>query len=70
MVLLQFSWRRGAEDSRIQGFKDLFSNSFILAIRILSFSSILAGMLATALIGGNIKQNLFFFEEYVWYSYS
>jgi hypothetical protein len=55
---------------RFQGFKGLFSNSFILAIRILSFFSILAGMLATALVGGNIKQNLFFFEEYACNSFS
>jgi len=29
MVLLQFSWRRGAKDSRGPGFKGLFFNIFI-----------------------------------------
>jgi len=33
MVLLQFSWRRGAKDSRGQGFKGLFSKDFISAVR-------------------------------------
>jgi hypothetical protein len=61
---------RGFKDSRVQGFKGLFSDSLILTICILSSSSILAEMLATAFIGGNTKQNLFFFEEYVWYSSS
>jgi hypothetical protein len=55
--------RGGSPVSRIQGFKVLFSNSFTLAIPILSFSSILAGMLASAPIGGYIKQNLFFFVD-------
>jgi hypothetical protein len=51
-VFLQLSWRKGAEDSRILGFKGLFSKSFILAIRILSFCS----MIGTPLTGGNINR--------------
>ena len=36
MVLLQFSWRRGAKDSRGLGFKGLFSKEFTIAFNILS----------------------------------
>ena len=39
MVLLQFSWRRGAKGSRDQGFKGLFSKDFISAFNILSISA-------------------------------
>ena len=37
-ILLQFSWRRGAKDSRSQGFKVLFSKGFIIAFNIISIS--------------------------------
>jgi hypothetical protein len=37
-ILLQFSWRRGAKDSRSQGVKGLFSEGFIIAFNILSIS--------------------------------
>ena len=36
LVLLQFSWRRGSKDSRVQGFKCLFAKDFINAFTILS----------------------------------
>jgi len=39
-ILLQFSWRRGAKDSRGQGFKGLFSKGFISSFNILSISVI------------------------------
>jgi len=39
MVLLQFSWRRGSKDSRIQGVKGLFSKDFISPFNILSISA-------------------------------
>jgi hypothetical protein len=35
-VFLQFGWRKGSKDSRIQGFKGLFSKDFISAFNILS----------------------------------
>jgi hypothetical protein len=38
-VYYQFSWRRGFEDSRGQGFKGLFSKDFISAFNILSISA-------------------------------
>jgi hypothetical protein len=41
LVLLQFNWRRGSKDSRIQGFKGLFSKDFISAFNILSISEML-----------------------------
>ena len=36
MILLQFSWRRGAKYSSGPGFKSLFSKDFISAFSILS----------------------------------
>jgi hypothetical protein len=39
-ILLQFCWRRGAKDSRGQGFKGLFSKGFISTFNILSISVI------------------------------
>ena len=39
MVLLQFSWRRGAKDPRGQGSKGLFSNDLIIAFCILYTSA-------------------------------
>ena len=35
---LQFNWRRGVKDSRVQGFQGLFSKDFISAFGILSIS--------------------------------
>ena len=40
LVLLQFSWRRGSEDSRGQGFKGLLYKDFISVFNILSFSTV------------------------------
>jgi len=39
MVLLQISWRRGSKDSRVQGFKCLFSKEFISAFNVHSISA-------------------------------
>ena len=38
MVLLPISWEKGVQDSRVQGFKGLFSNDCIRAFSILSTS--------------------------------
>jgi hypothetical protein len=55
MVLLQFSWRRGSEDSRGQGVKCLLSNDFIIVLSILSTAAISERMPATALLVCNDK---------------
>jgi hypothetical protein len=54
-VLLQFSWRRGSEDSRGQGVKCLLSNDFIIVLSILSTAAISERMPATALLVCNDK---------------
>ena len=63
LVLLQFSWRRGAKDSRGQGFKRLLSNNFIIVLSIISTSVIFEEMPATALLICNVKLNLFSSED-------
>jgi hypothetical protein len=54
-VLLQFSWRRGSEDSRGQGAKCFLSKDFIILLSILSTAAILARMSATALLVCNVE---------------